>query len=156
MVVLLLLAIPHMKLISPECCGLDTSAWLKAWQDGFAWWSYDLSRWLLFISSPILIFGFSSLICTEFILLNCYFISPWCYHSFLVQFMFTILLFLFSCYCHFLSPQYLSEAFQVQYEDVRQGPQTELDAALLKLLTVWTSPRVIRSKLKWMRKKISD
>lgn len=35
----------------------------------------------------------------------------------------------------------------MKYEDVRQGPQAELDAALLKLLTVRTAPRVIRSKL---------
>lgn len=38
---------------------------------------------------------------------------------------------------------YLSKAFQMQYEDVRQSPQTELNAALLKLLTVRTSPRVV-------------
>lgn len=43
--------------------------------------------------------------------------------------------------------QYLSEAFEVKNEDVRQGPQTELDAALLKLLAVRTSPGVIRSQL---------
>lgn len=42
---------------------------------------------------------------------------------------------------------YLSEALQVQYEDVRQGPQAELDAALLKLLTVRTAPGIIWSKL---------
>lgn len=44
--------------------------------------------------------------------------------------------------------RYLSEALQVKYEDVRQGPETELDAALLELLTVRTSPRVIRRQLK--------
>lgn len=53
-----------------------------------------------------------------------------------------------------LSGIYLSEAFQVQYEDVGQRPQTELDAALLKLLAVWTSPRVIRSELEPTSKKI--
>lgn len=35
----------------------------------------------------------------------------------------------------------------MQDEDVRQGPETELDAALLKLLTVRTAPGVIRSEL---------
>lgn len=43
--------------------------------------------------------------------------------------------------------QYLSEAFQVKDENVWQGPQAELDAALLELLAVWTSPCVIRSQL---------
>lgn len=41
----------------------------------------------------------------------------------------------------------LSKAFQVKYEDVWQRPQTEFDAALLKLLTVRTSPCIIWSKL---------
>ena len=49
---------------------------------------------------------------------------------------------------------YLSKALQVKYEDVWQGPQTKLDAALLKLLTVWTAPCVIRSELKLMWEKI--
>lgn len=48
---------------------------------------------------------------------------------------------------------YLSEAFQVKYEDVWQGPQAEFDAALLKLFTVWTAPCIIRSKLKLMWKR---
>lgn len=51
---------------------------------------------------------------------------------------------------YFSSHLYLSEAFQVKYEDVWQGPQAEFDAALLKLLTVWTAPCIIRSKLKLM------
>lgn len=50
---------------------------------------------------------------------------------------------------------YLSEALQVQYEDVRQGPQTELDAALLKLLTVRTAPGIIRSKLEPLMAKMT-
>lgn len=45
------------------------------------------------------------------------------------------------------SRAHLSEAFQVKYEDVGQRPQTQLDAALLQLLTVGTSPGVIRSQL---------
>lgn len=43
--------------------------------------------------------------------------------------------------------QYLSEALQVKDEDVWQGPQAEFNAALLELLAVRTSPRVIRSQL---------
>ena len=44
--------------------------------------------------------------------------------------------------------QYLSEAFQVKYEYVWQCPQTQLDAALLELLTVRTTPCIVRSELK--------
>lgn len=43
--------------------------------------------------------------------------------------------------------QYLSEALQVKDENVWQGPQAEFNAALLELLAVRTSPRVIRSQL---------
>lgn len=48
---------------------------------------------------------------------------------------------LFSC-------MYLSEAFEVENEDIGQGPQTELDAALLQLFTVRTPPGIIRSQLR--------
>lgn len=41
----------------------------------------------------------------------------------------------------------LSEAFQVQDENVWERPQAQLYAALLELLTVRASPCVIRSKL---------
>lgn len=44
---------------------------------------------------------------------------------------------------------YLSEALEVKYEDVWQCPKTQFDAALLELLTVWTSPRIIRGKLEF-------
>ena len=37
----------------------------------------------------------------------------------------------------------------MKYENVRQGPQAEFDAALLELLTVWTSPCIIRGKLEY-------
>lgn len=72
----------------------------------------------------------------------------WHYHLSL-SFIFILL---FKTFLH----QHLSEAFQVKYEDVRQGPQTELDAALLKLLTVRTPPRIIRSQLRSKWKKINS
>lgn len=43
--------------------------------------------------------------------------------------------------------QYLSEALQVKDEDVGKGPKAELNAALLELLAVRTSPCVIGSQL---------
>ena len=38
----------------------------------------------------------------------------------------------------------------MEYEDVWQGPQAELDAALLELLAVRAAPGVIRSQLQSM------
>lgn len=45
---------------------------------------------------------------------------------------------------------YLSEALEVKNEDVWQSPKTQFDAALLKLLTVGTSPCIIGSQLEMM------
>lgn len=45
------------------------------------------------------------------------------------------------------SSPYLTEALEVQYEDVRQCPQAELDAALLELLAVRAAPGVIGGQL---------
>lgn len=53
----------------------------------------------------------------------------------------------FAAEVHFRGLLYLSEALQVKDENVGQGPQAELNAALLELLAVWTSPCVIRSQL---------
>lgn len=44
-------------------------------------------------------------------------------------------------------PPYLSKALEVKNEDVGQRPQTQLDAALLKLLAVRAAPGVIGGKL---------
>lgn len=43
--------------------------------------------------------------------------------------------------------QYLSKPLEVQYEHIRQGPQAELDAALLQLLAVGAAPGIIRGQL---------
>lgn len=43
---------------------------------------------------------------------------------------------------------HLSEPLQVQYEDVWEGPQAQLDAALLQLLAVGAAPGVIWGQLK--------
>lgn len=45
------------------------------------------------------------------------------------------------------SETYLSEPLEVQDENVRQGPEAELDAALLQLLAVRTAPSVVWCQL---------
>lgn len=46
---------------------------------------------------------------------------------------------------------HLPEALQMDDEDIRKGPQTELHSALLKHLTVGASPSIIRSQLQRKR-----
>lgn len=44
--------------------------------------------------------------------------------------------------------KYLSESLEMQYQHIRQRPQTELNAALLQLLAVGTAPGIVWGQLK--------